>query len=80
MSGKNDFLRQFIEMRKTIAPNPMAAVAAAPPASKKAKKTSKTQVYTEGGIQEIIDTKPGKKHVEEYFQKRCNDLTAEKMA
>ena len=76
---KNAFLRQFIEMRKSIAPNPMATVAAAPPASKKAKKTSKAQVYTEGGLQEIIETKPGKKHLEEYFQKMCNELTAEKM-
>lgn len=81
MASKNEFLRQFIEMRKSIAPSPMAAaMATATPVSKKAKKLSKTQEFIEGGLQEIIEKKPGRRHVEEYFQKTCNELTAAKMA
>ena len=79
----NEFLSQFIEMRKGIAatnPSAAAAVAAAAPASKKAKKTSKKQVFTDCGVENIIEHKPGRKEVMEYFQKRCDDLTTEKMA
>jgi hypothetical protein len=32
-----------------------------------------------GGIQTIIEKKPGIKLVEEYFQKRCDELSVEKM-
>lgn len=77
--NRNDFLRQFIEMRKSIAPTPQAMVDATP-VSKKAKKLSKTQAYVEGGIQEIIEKKPGKRHLEEYFQKMCQELDAAQMA
>lgn len=79
----NAFLSQFIEMRRGMAaqnPSAAAAVAAQMPASKKAKKTSKKQVFTDGGVQNIIEHKPGRKEVMEYFQKRCDELTAEKMA
>lgn len=79
--SKNDFLRQFIEMRKAIAPNPMAAARVdTTPASKRAKKPSSVQKITEGGLQHIIENKPGRKEVEEYFQKTCDELTAQKMA
>ena len=86
MNRGNDFLRQFVEMRQGIqaaaAQNPSAAAAAAAqmPASKKAKKTSKKQVFTDAGVANIIEHTPGRKEVMEYFQKRCDDLTAEKMA
>lgn len=83
MNRANEFLSQFIEMRKGIAatnPSAAAAVAAQMPASKKAKKTSKKQVFTDTGYESIIEHKPGRKEVMEYFQKRCDDLTAEKMA
>jgi len=79
----NAFLSQFIEMRRGIAAqNPSAAQAAAAqmPKSKKTKKTSSKQAFTDGGIQGIIEHKPGKKEVMEFLQKRCDELTAEKMA
>ena len=79
--SKNDFLRQFVEMRKALAPNPMAAARVDPtPKSKRAKKGSSVQKVSEGGLQHIIENKPGRKEVEEYFQKACDDLTSEKMA
>ena len=80
--SKNDFLRQFIEMRKAIAPNgAMAARVDPTPASKRAKKTSTSAQKVEGGgLAHIIENKPGRKEVEEYLQTKCNELTAEKMA
>lgn len=83
MNRGNDFLTQFIEMRRGIAAqNPSAAQAAAAqmPASKKAKKTSAKQAFTDGGVQDIIEHKPVKKLVLEYLQKRCDELTSAKMA
>ena len=78
---KNDFLRQFVEMRKAIAPNgAMAARVDPTPTSKRAKKTSSAQKVEGGGLQHIIENKPGRKEVEEYLQKKCDELTAEKMA
>lgn len=79
----NDFLAQFIEMRKGIAatnPSAAQAVAAQMPASKKAKKSSKKQSFTDGGVQSIIEHKPGRKDVMEYLQKRCDELTVEVMS
>lgn len=77
---KNDFLRQFIEMRKQVAPTGAQAARVDPtPTSKRAKKTSSVQKVTDGGVQHIVENKPGRKEVEEYFQKSCDDLTAEKM-
>ena len=81
MSGRNDFLAQFMEMRRAIPPATAAqAVAAQMPASKKAKKLSKQPLYSEGGVASIIEHKPGRKAVEEFLQDKCNKLTAEKMA
>lgn len=82
MSRANDFLSQFIEMRRGISaqnPSAAAAVAAQMPASKKAKKTSKEQAFTDGGVEGIIEHKPVKKLVMEYLEKRCGELTAAKM-
>ena len=70
-------------MRRGIAaqnPSAAAVVAAQMPESKKAKKTSPKQVFTETGVEAIIEHKPPKKEVLEYFQKRCDELTAKKMA
>ena len=81
--NSNEFLKQFIEMRKSAAPPPgQASVKAsdALPQSKKQKKLGTTKKVTETGIQHIIETKPGRKEVEEYLQDICNKLTAEKMA
>jgi hypothetical protein len=79
MSGRNnEFLKQFVEMRKGIAPGPMAASTVLPQ-SKKGKKISKAQVVTDSGLQRIMEEKPPRKDVEEYLQKRCHDLTNSKM-
>ena len=78
----NAFLSQFIEMRKGLPaqnPSAAAAVAAQMPASKKAKKTSKKQVFTDAGVDSIIEHKPNRKAVEEWLQDLCARLTAEKM-
>lgn len=78
---KNDFLRQFLEMRKAIAPSGAAAAHIDPKStSKRAKKTSSVQKITDGGLQHIIENKPGRKDLEEYMQHRCDELTAERMA
>ena len=77
----NDFLKQFIEMRRSVAPNPSAAAAAAKaePAAKKTKKGNAIREVMEGNIAYIIEEKPNKKHVMEYFQEMCDGLTAKKM-
>ena len=78
---KSEFLKNFIEMRKSLAPSPMArAAVTAEPTSKKAKRTTKHQVFTDSGLQRIIEEKSPKKEVEDYFQKMCDELTATKMA
>jgi hypothetical protein len=81
MRGANDFLRQFLEMRKQIAPNPSAAAAVAKqePMSKRTKKGSDVRQVLDGSISHIIENTPPKKEVMEYFQDLCNRLTAEKM-
>lgn len=79
----NDFLKQFIAMRKEITPPPgTKSVSAADvlPKSKKQKKMGPRQEVTETGLQHIIESKPGRKIVEEYLQEMCNTLTAKKMA
>ena len=78
----NEFLSQFIEMRKGIAatnPSAAAVVAAQMPASKKFKKSSRKQAFTDTGVDSLVEHKPGRKQVEEYFQDKCNKLTEEKM-
>ena len=81
MRGSNDFLKQFMEMRKQIAPNPSAAaaVAAQAPLAKRAKTGGPIREVMEGSISYIIEHKPPKKYVGEYFQKMCDELTGEKM-
>lgn len=79
----NDFLKQFIQMRKEITPPPGTRSVAATdvlPKSKKQKKMGPRQEITETGLQHIIEAKPGRKVLEEYFQEMCNELTAKKMA
>ena len=85
MSGRtNEFLKAFIEMRQSVAPSGPAAqnpsASKALPASKKAKKTSVRQQYSDEGLQGIIEHKPPKKDVAEYLQDMCNKQTASKMA
>lgn len=81
MASRNDFLKQFIEMRKTLAPSGAAAAHVDPaPKSKRAKKGLSVQKVMEGGLQHIIENKPPRKEVEEFFQKKCDELTAEVMS
>lgn len=79
--NRNDFLRQFMEMRQSIAPNPSAAaaVAAKEPSARRTKKGSAVREVLDGSIQHIIETKPPRKHVMEYLQEKCDGLTAAKM-
>jgi len=81
MRGANDFLRQFVEMRKQIAPNPSAAAAVAKqaPASKKAKALSAVREVADTTISHIVENRPPKRDVMDYFQERCNELTSAKM-
>lgn len=84
MSGRNnEFLKAFIEMRNTIVPSGPAAMnpsaSKALPTTKKAKKTSVRQQYSDEGLKGIIEHTPPKKDVAEYLQEMCNKLTAEKM-
>lgn len=71
------FLQEFINTRKKLTKD-------APTPFEKAKvrkgETKPTQDALETGIGYIIDKKPGRKSVEEYLQKRLDELTAEKMA
>ena len=80
----NDFLRKFIEMRQSIAPpgptSKMAHEVATLPKPQQQKKMTKEQKRIQTGLQHIIEEKPGRKVVEEYFQEMCNELTASKMA
>jgi len=72
-------------MRQQIAPilsqaTAAQVVAAQMPPSKKAKKLSKKPAYSEAGVQNIIEHKPGRKEVEDYLQSKCNELTSHKMS
>ena len=85
MSGKqhNEFLRQFLEMRKQH----KAAPAQAPESTTtkgKMKARGKTAAPIEGEmagvtVAKIIEDKPNKKTVCEYFQQLADRLTSEKM-
>ena len=70
-------------MRQTITPSGPAAqnasAAQSLPKSKKAKKTSVRQQYSDEGLKGIIEHTPPKKDVAEYLQEMCNKLTSEKM-
>lgn len=51
----------------------------AQPKKKKGTGEAISQQMTEDTLAGIIESKPGKKKVEEYFQKECTRLTTEKM-
>lgn len=79
----NAVLKQFLEMRRALyKESPAPATAATAPRKKKGKGTSEalTAEATENTLATLIEKKPGKKGVEEYFQRECNRLTTEKMA
>jgi len=72
------FLQEFINTRKKLSkshePTPIEK------AKIRKGETKPVEGALESGMQYIIDNKPGRKHMEEYLQKRCDEWTAAKMA
>jgi hypothetical protein len=80
MNSHNSFLKEFLNMRKTIAPPGPSPQDVLPQKKKKAKMSSNPPPLTESvGINTIIEEKPHKRVVIEYLQKRANEFTVEKM-
>lgn len=88
MNNNNSFLKEFLAMRKGLAPSTSPAASKSPedvlPKKKngrsKAKPQLKQELQTEKpGLMTIVETKPHKRVVIEYLQHRANDLTEEKM-
>jgi len=83
MPPPSGFLKEFIEMRKNISKVlPQASVASDNKAkNKKGGKTSDAMVGELTGLTlaTIIEKKPGKKEVSEYFQRMGDALTEQKM-
>ena len=73
----NPFLKSFLEMRRSLHKEQQAPVAQ--PKKKKGTGEAISQQMTEDTLAGIIESKPGKKKLEEYFQKECTRLTTEKM-
>lgn len=71
----NSVLKNFLEMRRSLHKEEKK------PAGSRKKGTSAALVAnaTEGTLAKIIEEKPSKKEVSEYFQKECSRLTADKM-
>jgi hypothetical protein len=82
MSQLNGILKDFIEMRKGLNKTPAPAPASA---NHKGKHLTKTKEAVQSDmlaptLTKIIEDKPAKKDVLEYFQKEADRLTAQKMA
>ena len=74
----SSFLNDFISMRKGLAkPNEVKGMKPKTPSQKKM--MSPAQEVEESSITRIIETKPPRKEVLQYLQRRANDLTLEKM-
>lgn len=80
------FLKEFMDMRKSLpkAPPLVTTAVSATGKDKKTKKASGTKegglsLLQEGSLMRIIEEKPPKGEVKEYFQKMCDVLTAQKM-
>jgi hypothetical protein len=70
------FLKEFIDMRKKLTTHDS-------PAEKKKKLKGETKPIDTGldgtSLASIIEKKPSKKVIEEYIQRRCDELSKEKM-
>jgi phage regulator Rha-like protein len=83
MSATNGFLKDFLEMRKSLVPtqkivgNPKPAN---PETQKRKEKFTKEQSTKDPTLATIIEDKPNKRVVIEYLQKHANSLTESKMA
>jgi len=75
--GENAFLRDFIKMRQSLHKE---TAPVKPTRKSKATSEALTENATENTLAYLIEKKPKKKDVEEYFQTECNRLTAEKMS
>lgn len=78
------FLKDFLAMRKALPkvappPPPATAPALAKPKKTRGTKDSLAGDLTEASVAKIIEDKPPKKEVMDYFQKECDRLTAEKI-
>ena len=83
MSAVNGFLKEFMEMRKSLVPTPKIVGNPSPanPATKKRKeKFTKEQTTQDSTLATIIEDKPHKRVIIEFLQKHANHLTEEKMA
>jgi hypothetical protein len=84
MSAVNAFLKDFLEMRKSLAPTTPKIVGNPQPANpttkKRKEKFTKEQTTQDPTVMTIIEDKPHKRVVIEYLQKRANELTEQKMA
>ena len=79
----NGVLKDFLNMRKSLHKEEKAAAAPAAPAKKIGKKGATAMAVSEeltgNTLARIIEEKPSKKEVSDYFQKMADRLTAEKM-
>jgi hypothetical protein len=77
----NGFLKDFMQMRKSLnqSQTPQPAASSPPVKGKKEKKITKEQKVIGGGYQHIVENKPPRKDVIFYLQDRANELTVEKM-
>jgi hypothetical protein len=89
MSGVNTFLKEFIAMRKALAPTGVAGdmklIDPGPKNGKgkgKKKATTATELAEDGKmtVAKIVEEKPKARPVLEFLQDRCNELTKAKMA
>jgi hypothetical protein len=81
MSNQNSILKDFLEMRKGLHKNGPPAPANQPIKGKQLTKTKegiKSDMLAPT-LTKIIEDKPAKKEVLDYFQKEADRLTAEKM-
>jgi hypothetical protein len=85
MSAANAFLKEFMAMRKTLAPSGVAGdTKLVPQAGKgkgKGKATGSDPIKMDGiTLAKIIEEKPKPKEIVKFLQDRCNELTIKKMA
>jgi hypothetical protein len=81
MSAVNAFLKDFLEMRKSLTPQQIVGnpTPANPESKKRKEKFTKQQQVKDASLATIIEDKPHKRVVVEYLQKRANALTEQKM-
>ena len=81
MSAVNAFLKDFMEMRKGLAPTKIVGnpKPANPETRKRKAKFKKEQETQDISLMGIIEKKPHKRVVIEFLQNRANELTEAKM-